>query len=108
MSASCESSVCEGYRSTPGPSEIDLLEYYQDMALKLYVGNCTGRVGIASSIHWRAMFDTCPGAGEFYRDLVLRHPLRELVVMRYGAFLAGQAARGHREKRGKGKARHGS
>ncbi len=107
MSVSCESSVC-GYPPTPGPSEVDLLEYYQNMALRLYVGNCTGRVGIKSSNQWKAMFDTCPGAGEYYRALVEKHPLREVVLMRYGAFLARRAARECYENKGKGKTRHGA
>jgi hypothetical protein len=118
MSASCEqvaddgstvassnSPRCGGYPPTPGESELDLLEYYEDVARRLYVGNCTGHVGIRSSNHWRAMLDTCPGAGEYYRDLVLRHPLHEVVLMRYGAFLAGRAAREHYENNKKGKAR---
>ncbi len=86
---------------TPGESEVDLLEYYQDVALRLYVGNCTGYIGIKRSNYWRAMLDTCPGAGEFYRALVLKHPLHEVVLMRYGAFLAGRAAREHYEKKTK-------
>jgi hypothetical protein len=105
---SCASSVCEGYPATPCGSEVDRLEYFQDVALRLYVGNCTGHVGIKYSNYWKAVLDTCPGAGEYYRALVLKHPLHEVVLMRYGAFLAGRAAREHYENKGKGKARHGS
>ncbi len=47
------------------------------------------------------MLDTCPDAGEYYRALVLQHPLHEIVLMRYGAFLAGRAAREHNEKKTK-------
>jgi hypothetical protein len=41
------------------------------------------------------MLDSVPGAGEYHLTLLDKHPLRDLVLMRYGAFLAGQAAREH-------------
>ena len=96
------------YYPTPRGSEADTLEYYNDIALWLYIGNCTGQVGKWRSIYWRQQLDTIPGAGEYYRALVRDHPLRDVALMRYGAFLAGQAAREHAEKFPKGKARHGS
>ena len=105
--ASCAGSVCEGYPATPTGSEVDLLEHYEQVARWLYIGNCTGHIGKWRTHYWRQMFDGVPGAGEYYRALVQKHPLRELVIMRYGAFLAGQAAREHYEKKAKGK-RHGA
>jgi hypothetical protein len=99
--ASCSSSACELYPPTPCESEIDLLEYYQEVATWLYIGNCTGFVGKVRGNYWRAMLCTCRGASEFYQDLVRQHPLRELVEMRYGAYLAGRAAREHYEKKTK-------
>jgi hypothetical protein len=107
--ASCASSLCEGYPPTPGDSELEQLENYGDVARQFYVGNCTGHVGIKASNHWKAMLGTCPGAGEYYRALVLKHSLHEVVLMMYGAFLAGRTAREHYEKNKKGKAsRHGA
>ena len=95
--ASCAGS-CEGYPPTPTGSEVDLLEYYQDAACWLYAGNCTGTDGKWRSNYWRQMFDSVLGAGEYYRALVEKDPLREIVLMRYGAFLSGQAAREHYEE----------
>jgi len=92
---------CDGYPPTPTGNEVDLLEYYQDAARWLYLGNCTGTVGKWRSNYWRQMFDSVPGAGEYYRALVEKDPLREIVLMRYGAFLAGQAAREHYEEQQK-------
>jgi hypothetical protein len=103
--SSCGSSSCDCYPPTPCATEIDTLEFYEDVARRLYVGNCTGTVGIRASNHWKAVLDTCPGAGEYYRDLVQKHPLHEVVLMRYGAFLAGRAAREHYENNKKGKAK---
>jgi hypothetical protein len=96
--ASCAGSVCEGYPPTPVGSEVDLLEYYENIAHWLYAGNCTGTIGIWKSNYWKQMMDSVPGAGEYYRALVQRHPMRDVVLMRYGAFLSGQAAREHNEK----------
>ena len=93
---------------TPRGSEVDTLEYYNDVALWLYIGNCTGRIGKWCSYCWQQQLGTIPGAGEYYRALVRDHPLHDVALMRYGAFLAGQAAREHAEKFPKGKARHGS
>ena len=39
------------------------------------------------------MLNNAPGAGKYYLTLLDKHPLRDSVLMRYGAFLAGQAAR---------------
>jgi hypothetical protein len=86
---------------TPRGSEVDALEYHNNVALWLYVGNCTGKVGRWRSHYWRQQLDTIPGAGEYYRALVQDHPLRDVVLMRYGAFLAGQAAREHTEEQQK-------
>ncbi len=90
----------EGY-STPRGSDVDTLEYYNDLAWWLYLGNCTGRVGRRRSDYWRQQLDTIPGAGEYYRALVQDDPFRDIVLLRYGAFLAGQAAREHYEERQK-------
>ena len=88
----------EDYCDTPRGSEVDVLEFYNNIAVWLYVGNCIGRVGKRRSYYWRQQLDTIPGAGEYYRALVQDHPLRDVVLMRYGAFLAVQAAREHAEK----------
>jgi hypothetical protein len=84
---------------TPRGSEVDTLEYYNDVALWLYIGNCTGRIGRWRSYCWQQRLDTIPGAGEYYRALVQDHPLHDVALMRYGAFLAGQAAREYNEER---------
>ena len=97
--SSCAS--CDGYPPTPTGSEVDTLEYYEQVACWLYTGNCTGTVGRWQSDCWRRTFDSVPGAGEYYRALVEKDPLRELVAMRYGAYLAGQAARAHYEEQQK-------
>ncbi len=107
MSIEVQTDESECY-PTPRGSEVDTLDYYSDVALWLYVGNSTGRIGKWPSYYWRQQLDTIPGAGEYYRALVQDHPLRDVVLMRYGAFLAGQAAREHAEKFPKDKARHGS
>ena len=93
---------------TPRGSEVDTLEYHCDVALWLCMGNGTGKVKKWRSNYWRQQLATIPGAGEYYRALVQDHPLHDVVLMRYGAFLAGQAAREHAEKFTKSKARHGS
>jgi hypothetical protein len=96
------------FYDTPRGSEVEQLQWYSNVAIWLYVGNCTGNVGQTRSNYWRQRLDAIPGAGEYYRALVQDHPLRDLVLMRHGAFLAGQAARELPEKPKKGKARHGS
>ena len=93
--SSCAS--CDGYPPTPTGSNVDQLEYYERVADWLYAGNCTGTVGKWRSNYWRQMLDSVPGAGEYHLALMDKHPLRDLVLLRYGAFLAGQAARGHYE-----------
>jgi hypothetical protein len=86
---------------TPRGSEVDTLEYYNDVALWLYIGKCTGRIGRWRGYCWQLRLENIPGAGEYYRALVQDHPLRDVVLMRYGAFLAGQAAREHAEEQQK-------
>jgi hypothetical protein len=97
VSSSSDDASCAscGYPPTPTGSDVDQLEYYERIADWLYTGNCTGTVGKWRSNYWRQMLDSVPGAGEYYRALVEKDPLRELVAMRYGAYLAGQAAREH-------------
>ena len=84
----------EDYCDTPRCSEVDVLEFHNNIAMWLYVGNCIGRVGKRRSCYWRQQLDTIPGAGEYYRALVQDHPLRDVVLLRYGAF----SAREHAEK----------
>jgi hypothetical protein len=91
--SSCAS--CDGYPPTPTGSDADQLEYCERVAEWLYAGNCTGTVGKWRSNYWRQMLDSVPGAWEYHLTLLDKHPLRDLVLMRYGAFLAGQAAREH-------------
>ncbi len=93
---------------TPRGSEVEKLQWYSNIAMWLYVGGCMGSIGRWRSDYWRKRLDAIPGAGEYYRALVQDHPLRDLVLLRYGAFLAGQAAREPPKKAKKGKARHGS
>ena len=106
--SSCAGSVCEGYPATPTGSEVDLLEHYEQVTQWLYIGNCTGHSGKWRTRYWRQKYDSGAGAGEYYRDNVQKQPMRELVIMRYGAFLAGQAEREHYEKKAKGKRNHGA
>ncbi len=93
---------------TPRGSEVEELQWYSNIAVWLYAGGCTGSIGRWRSDYWRQRLDAIPGAGEYYRALVQDHPLRDLVLLRYGAFLAGRAARELPETPTKGKARHGS
>ncbi len=94
--ASCAD--CEGYPPTPTGSDVDQLEYYERVARWLYIGNCTGTVGKWRSNYWRQILNDAPGAWEYHLTLLDKHPLRDVVLMRYGAFLAGQAAREHYEE----------
>ena len=96
------------FYDTPRGSEVEELAFHSQIALWLYVGNCTGSIGKWRSNYWQQRLHTIPGAGEYYRALVQDHPLRDMVLLRYGAFLAGQAAREHAENFPKTKARHGS
>ena len=94
--------------NTPRGSEAEELQWYSNIAAWLYVGVCTGSITRQRSDYWRQRLDAIPGAGEYYRMLAQEHCLRDVVLLRYGAFLAGQAARELPQKPKKGKARHGS
>ena len=108
----CESEVdtfeFEYFPPTPCESEVDTFEWYRDVALRVYIGRCTGQMGKKKCMYWLYMLGTCPRAMEFFQALLLEHPLRDVEVMRYGAFLAGKATREFNEKNKKGKAYHGS
>ena len=88
----------DGYPPTPTGSDVDRLEYYRRVADWLYIGNCTGTVGRWRSNYWRQILQNAPGAWEYHLTLLDKHPLRDVVLVRYGAFLAGQAAREHYEE----------
>ena len=70
-----------GLSSNAKGSELDKLEYYENVACWLCVRNCTVQIGIWRSIYWKQMMDSVPGAGECYRALDQKHPLHEIVLM---------------------------
>ncbi len=89
------------YPDTPEGSEVDVLEYANETAERLFYLAFTGQIADRPYVRWARWLDSIPGAGEYYRALVQDHPLHEVALMRYGAFLAGQAAREHTEEQQK-------